>query len=322
MTITEPGIYEIPEAEYHADPCPVPSLSASIAKVLLNESPRHAWTAHPRLNPNQELKVKDIFDLGSCAHSLMLGSDSQIEVIEADDWRTKDAKAKRDAARAACNIPVLTKNMVEIEAMVIAAQAQLKVHKDASNAFTDGRPERMAVWQEETAYGPVWCRALVDWLPNDKKADLWDYKTTGTSANPDTFQRQVFELGMDFQASFYARGLRKIGAWDGQHFCFVVQENKPPFALSVIGLGPDALALANRKVDRALAQWAWCLTNDTWAGYPNETAWVNIPVYHELRWSDREAREELQVTTADVNEAEIIFKGLVDWQAPLKEESK
>ena len=39
------------EAEYHADPAPEPSLSRSLAHTLLTRSPRHAWQAHPRLNP-------------------------------------------------------------------------------------------------------------------------------------------------------------------------------------------------------------------------------------------------------------------------------
>ncbi|WP_242401117.1 hypothetical protein [Acetobacter okinawensis] len=49
--ITTPGIYDLPEAQYHADPCPTPSLSNSVARILLDESPMHAHFSHPRLNP-------------------------------------------------------------------------------------------------------------------------------------------------------------------------------------------------------------------------------------------------------------------------------
>ena len=41
------GIFTIPAADYHADPCEVPSLSASIASLLVNRSPFHAWSAIP-----------------------------------------------------------------------------------------------------------------------------------------------------------------------------------------------------------------------------------------------------------------------------------
>src|SRR5215831_5713580 len=49
MSVT-PGVYAMPAAQYHADPCPTPSLSASIIKLICLDSPAHAWTAHPKLN--------------------------------------------------------------------------------------------------------------------------------------------------------------------------------------------------------------------------------------------------------------------------------
>jgi hypothetical protein len=58
---------------YHADPAPAPSLSSSIAKTILHQTPRHAWFEHPRLNPNFEPKDDSKFDLGSVAHELLLG---------------------------------------------------------------------------------------------------------------------------------------------------------------------------------------------------------------------------------------------------------
>ena len=46
--------YDMTTDEYHADPCPEPSLSASIAETIWRESPNHARNEHPRLNPNFE----------------------------------------------------------------------------------------------------------------------------------------------------------------------------------------------------------------------------------------------------------------------------
>jgi len=63
-TISKPGVYDIPDKEYHADPCPVPSLSSTLARTLLNQSPLHAWTKHPRLNPDHEPEEKRTFDIG------------------------------------------------------------------------------------------------------------------------------------------------------------------------------------------------------------------------------------------------------------------
>jgi len=36
------GIFEYTADVYHADPCPKPSLSASIAHILCSQSPAHA----------------------------------------------------------------------------------------------------------------------------------------------------------------------------------------------------------------------------------------------------------------------------------------
>ena len=45
-----PGIYPgISAADYHADCAPEPSLSSSIARTLLAQSPLHAYHAHPRM---------------------------------------------------------------------------------------------------------------------------------------------------------------------------------------------------------------------------------------------------------------------------------
>lgn len=68
-----PDIHDISVEEYHADPCAAPSLSSTLAGLLLNRSPRHAWTAHPRLNPEHQSKDSKTFDIGRAAHRAVLG---------------------------------------------------------------------------------------------------------------------------------------------------------------------------------------------------------------------------------------------------------
>ena len=109
MTIKEPGVYEIPADAYHADPTIEPSLSASVANVILSHSPLHAWAKHPRLNPDFEPEEKPQFDLGSAAHNMVLRQNfwrEEIAVVEAQDWKTKAAKEARETARAAGRHPV------------------------------------------------------------------------------------------------------------------------------------------------------------------------------------------------------------------------
>lgn len=84
-------ILNVSEAAYHADPCPSPSLSQSIAHTLITQSPRHARLEHPRLGGQQRASTKAM-DEGAILHKLLLGAGADFEMVVADDWRTKAAK--------------------------------------------------------------------------------------------------------------------------------------------------------------------------------------------------------------------------------------
>jgi hypothetical protein len=286
--IENPGIYDISAAEYHADCCPMPSLSSSIAKLLVSPggTPAHAWEAHPRLNPNYMTEESEKFDLGTAAHALILRDRAAFEIIEADDWRTKVAKDKRDEARVAGKIPLLSHQWGDINDMVTAAQLQLAAHADASGAFADGKPEQTLIWSE----GDMWCRARLDWLPN-KGPYFDDYKSTAASADPDVWDRAMFGMGFDFQAAFYLRGIRALGLCDKPVFRFIVQENFKPFALSVVALMPGALDLASRDVEIAIRRWTDCLLHNRWPAYPTRTCYIDSPPWREAQKMAREVRE-------------------------------
>lgn len=285
MIITEPGIYAISADAYHADPCIEPSLSSSLAKLLVNKTPLHCWHAHPRLNPMYEPEEKEAFDIGKACHSLMLNDPQIFEIIDAPDWRTKVAKDGRDEARAAGKIPLLVDQFERVSDMFTAARMQLDEHREAQAAFTGGRPEATLIFKE----GGVWCRARLDWLPDDRR--FFDDFKTCDCADPDAFQRIIISLGYDVQAAFYRRGIRALGLSENPNFRFVVQEKDPPYMLSVIGLTPGLLDLADRKVDKALRLWAECLETNKWPGYPNRTMYVDCPSWHEAQYLDREVRD-------------------------------
>lgn len=305
--ISEPGIYEIEEDAYHADPVVKPSLSSSIAKVLLRATPAHAQIQHPRLNPTYVSEKRSVFDIGSAVHCLVLNDVAKIEVIDVEEYRTNDAKAKRDAAYAAGRIPLKTREYERVREMADAARAQLDAHEDAAEAFRPGcgTPEQTMIWQE----GGVWCRARLDWLPDDR-VSFYDFKTTGQVANPDTYARHLYDMGYDVQAALYRRGIARLLGVSEPSFCFVVQETAPPYCLSVIGLPPQAIDYAERQVDDALRTWAWCLENDEWPGYPSRTAYVEPPMWKIKAWEEREARVAFEREIGD-------FERALKWQAPL-----
>jgi len=305
--IHKPGLYDIPADRYHEDPVGVPSLSSSLAKLLIERSPRHCWTEHPRLNPAFERADAGKFDIGRAAHRLLLEGIDDAVVIDANDWRTKAAQEQRDAAYAAGRTPLLRDQYERVVVMVQQVRAQLIGHRDAADAFTAGRGEQTLVWQE----AGVWCRCLLDWLPDDRTRPYDDLKTTAAAAHPDLWQRTAFNLGFDLQASFYRRGIRAVLGIDQPRFRFVVAETAPPHALCVIEMTPATLDLADRKVDAALDLWRWCLERDDWPGYPAMTCLIEPPPWHEARWLEREAREQ-DVAGGGVGMAE----HLLHWQAP------
>jgi hypothetical protein len=283
--LTNNGIYSMPADIYHADPCKAPSLSASIATVLCTQSPAHARHAHPRLNPDFKREVEDKFDLGSAAHDVLLEGAENVAVIDASDFRTKDAKAARDIARAANKIPILKHRWDSVLEMVNAIRSQLMRHQDGRELFSHGAAEQTLVWQEPD-YGGIWCRARADYLRGNQISDL---KTTSASAEPDAWTRTMFGMGSDIQAAFYLRGLKAITGHDGA-FRFCVVEAYAPYALSVVALDPGALVMAQKKCLYALETWHRCLESNEWPGYPTRTCYAEMPPYLEAAWTAKELR--------------------------------
>lgn len=273
------SVLEIPAERYHADDLTgAPCLNASIANLLLAASPAHARAAHPKLNPDYERKQDEKFDRGLVAHDLLLeGRDDRVFVIAAPDWRMKDTKLMRDDAREQGRIPLLTDQWREVKAMVDAVRPQLADHPADPPLFTDGKPEQTLLWEEDG----VACKARLDWLRDDHVA-IDDLKTTSRLANPTSWSRSLFGIGYDVQAAWYIRGHKAVfGVEPVWRWCVV--ETSPPYALSVISLAPDALAIADAKVAHALGIWRRCLAADEWPSYPAKVAYAEAPPWEEAR---------------------------------------
>lgn len=305
MSALREGLHaEVPDVVYHRDPCVEPSLSSSIARLLIARSPLHAWHAHPRLNPGyqeSERKRERIMEIGTVAHTMTLGAGRRVDVIDALDYKTAAARQQRADAYAAGHTPILKCDLEQVIPLVEAGVRQLAA-TDMAGIFAEGDAELTAIWQD----GPTWCRSRIDYLPRSVRAGghvvVPDYKTTSGSAQPDDFTRTLFDQGYDMQAAFYERGLRAlIPAIRSVEFVFVVQEQDPPYALSLVGLDGQAMELAHRKVDAALRVWRFCLATGVWPAYPSEIVRAEIPAW-------RAERTEL----ADMALLDRLYK----WQAP------
>lgn len=313
--ITTPGVYDVPDTQYHADAlCDVASLSSSICKVLVDDTARHAWMAHPRLNPRYEPVDRDIYDAGRAAHAAILRQPHLIRVIDGfSDWRKDAAKDARAAARAAGLIPILAHKMAPIEQMARAVHAQIAIHEDWPGAFQNGKPEQTLVWFEGDGEDRIACRARLDWDYTKRTNAFHDLKTTGVNAGEDWPRRTLFDTGCDIQDAWYRRGIRAVFGIPNPVFVFCVVENFEPHALMFHTLNPETCAGADDKIEHAVSLWRWCMKHKAWPGYPRRTNWVDAPPWERIRAEEFKSRRQ---QTAAAKEAE--FQIAANWQAPFE----
>ena len=283
-----PGIHDgIPAAVYHdaSAMSEQPCLSAGICKLLIERSPLHAWTAHPRLNPNYRPIVSDRFDVGSVVHEMVLrGEDIAVVVEGFDDWRKKEARELRDSIRADGKIPLLAKDSENVHAMDRAVRDRIAALDIDPPLFADGKPERTVVWEEDG----VMLKARLDWLRDDLRA-VDDLKSTSATANPLQWcRRTLWTIGADLQVVMYRRAVKAVTGVVPD-FRYVVVETSPPYALSVVSLAPSALEFAEAKLDRAIGLWRDCLAADSWPSYPREIAYAELPPWAESQWWEMDA---------------------------------
>lgn len=296
LRVAGPGLYDnLTDAQYHADPAPGPSLSCSLAAKLITETAKSAWYRHPRLNPGFEEEDEKKFDLGTTAHALLLGKGAELHIIDADDWRKTEAKKERAEAIEAGKQPVLLKLYEKASAMAEAAREQLADDPENYDAFTDGKPEIAAVWQD----GGVWCRSQIDWLMNDRRR-IYDYKTFAgeRGADPEAFVDHIVRQGKDIQDPFYSRGVAALElgdpmAWFEISFRFVVQDPKPPHLLSVVELPSQAREWSMERVEWAIGRWHDCMAADRWPGFAPHTYVVGVPAWAQMKWEERRRGIEL-----------------------------
>lgn len=275
-----PGVHTMSLDAYINDPAPEPSLNASIAHTLLTATPAHARMAHPRLTPQPEREDGSRLDLGTIAHGLLLeGDSSRVQVIEADDWKTKAAREQRDEARIQGLVPILEKDFDIVQDMVSAAQGYI-AESEIADDFEAAIPEQTLLWNE----ADIWCRCRPDKATPDWRI-VFDYKTCAGTAHPAVWAKSsMVRYGYDLQAAMNLRGIQTLGLAKKTTFIFLVQEVEPPHVLSIVSLAPSWITLATDKLRVAMSIWKGCIKRNEWPGYPSRVAYVEPPAYAQMDW--------------------------------------
>jgi hypothetical protein len=275
VVITEPGVYDLTDDEYHSDPVPGGSLSSTGARTLAGPAGA-AKFRYEQDNPKR--KTTKALDYGRAAHSVVLGKGAGIVVVEATDWRTNKAKDQAKQAREAGKIPMLPHDYEIVLAMADAIKAHPFAAKLlASNA---GAPERALFWRD----GSIMRRALLDWLrdPNpNRRTIVTDYKTCD-DASDEAFSKAMDNYKYHQQAGWYLDGVEALeltGNGEPPVFLFIAQEKKAPYLVNVIQPDPDSLAIGRHHNRLAIATYKECMASGVWPGYGTEPKMISLPPY-------------------------------------------
>lgn len=261
MPITKPcAVPDMPEAEYHADPCAEPSLSSTMAKTIVSGV---AGPARLREIMSHGQEHKAVFDFGSAAHEKVLGRGAGVEVLDFPAWTTKASREARQAVWGAGGTPVLARDAAQVDAM---AEAILS-NPVAGELFTRGAgsPE-LSMFTIDEVTGR-WQRGRLDFLAD--RHTIVDFKTTGQSAERSQWIKHSWDYGYHLQAAAYLDQAISLDLVDEDAiFLHVVQETKPPFVLGIYQVSADQLTEGRRLMRRALDLWDRCLTLDEWPAIP------------------------------------------------------
>lgn len=293
MKINKSDIYrDFPEAAYFADPCPTPSLTQSIVKVLIDQSTLHARAEHPRFAEPADDEPAEKYvkaqAIGNAAHTILIGRGKTLAVADFDNWMSKDAKAERAEAEAAGKVPILDKHMTIAHAMVKAATLQLNNAATADpvmlDAFVKGDGEVVVAAEIDG----IWMRSLIDWMVNPRL--LFDYKSTGMSVAPHAIPNLMADAGWPIQAATQERILDIIDPEGAgrRRFFFVAQENYKPFALTVHELPEGTMTMGRKMLAKGEAMWREAVLYNKWTGYPALIHKPEYPGWKESQWLNRE----------------------------------
>ncbi len=253
-----------PDRAYHEHE----GFNQSTANKLLNQSPRHAfeyrrWQKIRRGSEDPDHTRER--EVGTVSHKLVLGSHTGYQEVNADDWRTKEARASRSACERVGITPILSPDLEKASRAANALRDQLR---EEFGIEFDGQSEVELYWEQSVGGATgLRCKAKLDHIRKDGVTVL-DIKT-GDDANPKRLVRRILDQGYHVQAGCYLEGLGlSFPELRGRlTFLDVFIETSGLVLCTPTEIGGELLELGRREWLRACKVWDQCQNQGFYPGY-------------------------------------------------------
>lgn len=265
---------------YHADSLCMPeSLSNSIANVLINKSPHHAWAQHPRFGGKPRKRTLKM-EFGSVIDEIMTNQGRRVVEAPFPKFTTKEAKAFKADAIARGLFPVKTHDLANMHDMVERANKTLQFH----NIDLEPALKQVCILWEETASNgnKVQCRALLDYFYTGGL--IRDLKVTQDAKPGKKLDKKCISFGYPIQAAAYTRAVEAIypDLAGRVRFENVWIEDSWPYEPLLSEMTGPALHYGMVMWQRAVDIWESCLRLNKWPGYMERGAApyrIELPEY-------------------------------------------
>lgn len=269
------GLVEIDNDAYHAGPGISKSHLDSIAPDC-GKTPLHYW--HKYINPEREREEPTAaMVLGNAIHTAILEPDLLNEKVVAGldiDRRSnanKAAWAEFEAANAGKTIL-----KAEDYQTVLAVRDAVHRHPVAAPLLRGGKAEQSFYATDPETGELIKCRT--DWIA-DSGEFILDLKSTD-DASPDGFARSAANFRYHVQQPWYQDILDILYGEHPPYWMFLAVEKKPPYAIGLYYLPPEALHLGGLLARRDLRRIVECKQSNLWTDHAIEAQELVLPGWY------------------------------------------
>ena len=284
-------VYGLGEAEYHGfgahKQYRYAEMSSTHAKALLKSPAKYHYA---RVNGiSQEPKAS--FDVGTAAHTAILGVGAKTVVYPKEHWTPSGnvstgaktvawAKEQRDAGF----VPVSEEQERDVTGMKEAVLA----HPIARHLLERAGHSEVSIFDE---YLGVKRRGRFDYLPDggDVAVDL----KTAADASPNEFKYAAAKYGYHIQRGHYLHIMHQLGR--DLDMRFIVVEKNAPYLVAVHCLDDQFAEMGEAEALEAVDTYRRCMDSGVWPGYEEKLHILPPPMGAVYDYSDRYESGEIQV---------------------------